>query len=339
MQEENKTYNPLVSVIIPCYNGGKYLAETLDSVSMQSYTNWECIVADDGSTDNSKTITESYIQKESRFKYVYHVNAGPSAARNLGIKASKGEYLLFLDSDDLIEKDKLKRQVEVFREFPSTDLVYGDMKYFTKTPDGKISLKENTDIYWKNGRISGKGDEIIPVLLKGNIMVVDSPLIKRTVFDKIGLWDTEIWFNEDWDVWTRCAISGLSFQFDDAENTDTLVRDHEDSRSRDIFKMFTHGLKVCLKIDEVVITRKYKNIIRPRIYFHQHFLDKGLLAKHAADKSQALTMATNLYRETNLVHYLLFAWLVQNAPFFCCKVFSRTTYLFNRVKCKILYEA
>jgi glycosyltransferase involved in cell wall biosynthesis len=329
----------MVSIIIPCYNAAGLLSETLDSVLQQTYRDWECLVIDDGSTDNSKDVVQSYINKDSRFKYFHQNNSGPSAARNLGIKLSAGGLLQFIDSDDLIEKEKLRIQVQVFTDFPAVDMVYGDMKYFTRTSDGQIKVKANTDEYWRNGKISGRGDKIIPVLLSGNIMVVDSPLIKRTVFDKIGLWDPEIWFNEDWDVWTRAALSGLSFKFDNTVGTDSLVRDHEDSRSRDTFKMFLHGLKVCLKINKVIKQREYKKIMKPKIYYHFQFLEKDILALYKTDKTRSLAKSTELYDETNLFHYYIFAWLIHHMPYYLCLKYSQLTYLFNRLKCKLLYES
>jgi glycosyltransferase involved in cell wall biosynthesis len=339
MPEVRNQYNTLVSVIIPCYNGEKYLSEALDSIIIQSHANWECTVVDDGSTDGSKEIVQSYMQKDPRFKYVHQNNAGPSAARNLGMKISNGIFFQFLDSDDLIEKDKLKRQVEVFYENPSCDIVYGDMKYFSRSLDGQMELKADDDTYWKKGKISGRGDEVIKVLLNGNIMVVNSPLIRRTIFEKIGGWDEQIWFNEDWDVWTRCALQELAFQFDDTRDTKALVRAHTDSRSRDVFKMYLYGFKVYLKIDDAVKLKNYKKIIKPKIYSIQRTMEKILLAKYKEDKPLSLDNASMLYKETNLFHYRIFTWLIHNMPCFFSQLYSGGTFLFNRLKCKIIYES
>jgi glycosyltransferase involved in cell wall biosynthesis len=92
--------NPLFSIIIPTYNRATLLSDTIKSVQNQTYTKWECIVVDDGSTDNTKEIVESLIQNDNRIKYVYQENAERSAARNNGIRNSSGDYICFLDSDD-----------------------------------------------------------------------------------------------------------------------------------------------------------------------------------------------------------------------------------------------
>lgn len=101
---------PLISVVIPTYNRAHYVCEAIDSVLAQTYKNIEIIAVDDGSTDNTKDIIQQY---SSRIKYIYQNNAGPSAARNNGIKQSNGDLIAFLDSDDIWLAEKLERQVEI----------------------------------------------------------------------------------------------------------------------------------------------------------------------------------------------------------------------------------
>ena len=92
----------LISVIIPIYNAEKYIEETLNSLVSQSYTNWECLLIDDGSNDCSKFRVERFCIEDQRFKYFYQNNAGPSAARNYGISLSVGDFIQFLDADDVL---------------------------------------------------------------------------------------------------------------------------------------------------------------------------------------------------------------------------------------------
>ena len=94
--------NTKVSVIVPCYNQAQYLDEALQSILNQSFTDWECIVVNDGSKDNTEFISNEWIKKDSRFKYVYQDNGGLSNARNVGIKKAEGEFILPLDADDKI---------------------------------------------------------------------------------------------------------------------------------------------------------------------------------------------------------------------------------------------
>lgn len=100
--------NSLISIIVPCYNQAQYLDEALQSVLDQTYQDWECIIVNDGSPDNTKVIAEKWVAKDSRFQYVYKENGGLSSARNAGLKVAKGEYIQFLDSDDYLVKTKLE---------------------------------------------------------------------------------------------------------------------------------------------------------------------------------------------------------------------------------------
>lgn len=115
--------NPLVSIIVPCYNQGDFLSEALQSVECQTYSNWECVIVDDGSTDNSKEVASSFCRRDSRFIYIYQDNQGPSVARNNAIKKSHGEYILPLDGDDKIHEDYLKSAVDVLKNRDDVKIV------------------------------------------------------------------------------------------------------------------------------------------------------------------------------------------------------------------------
>lgn len=122
--------NGLVSVIVPCYNQGSFLAETLESVLKQRYTLWECVIVNDGSTDDTEIVAHQFIERDTRFKYVIQKNSGLSAARNAGINNSSGEFILPLDSDDLISEDYLEKAVPVLISQPDTKIVYCQAELF-----------------------------------------------------------------------------------------------------------------------------------------------------------------------------------------------------------------
>src|SRR5690606_15837655 len=138
------TNTPLVSIIIPTYNRALLIGETLDSVLAQTYTNWECIIVDDGSTDNTEEIIRKYCEKDSRITF-YNRPAdkvkGPNAARNFGIENSVGEFILSLDSDDLILPQHLDLKVKVFQSNPEVDGVLS--KTILVDNDKVIIKKEN----------------------------------------------------------------------------------------------------------------------------------------------------------------------------------------------------
>jgi glycosyltransferase involved in cell wall biosynthesis len=101
-----------VSIIVPCYNQAQYLDEALQSVLDQTYIDWECIIVNDGSTDNTEEVVQKWVEKDSRFIYLYKENGGLSSARNAGLEVAKGDYIQFLDSDDFLDKTKLKLSLQ-----------------------------------------------------------------------------------------------------------------------------------------------------------------------------------------------------------------------------------
>lgn len=128
------TENPLVSIIIPTYNRAHLIGETLDSVLAQTYPNWECIVVDDGSTDNTDALMADYMARDTRFRYYHRPKdrlPGGNAARNYGFEVSKGEFIQWFDSDDLMVPEKLKLKVEAMLE-NNVDFVISKTKYFNK---------------------------------------------------------------------------------------------------------------------------------------------------------------------------------------------------------------
>lgn len=117
--------SPLISVIVSCYNQDQYLPETLDSVLAQTHLNWECIIVNDGSPDNTEEITKHYCEKDKRFKYILKKNGGLSSARNAGLAVAKGDYIQFLDSDDLLHPKKLELQLRHIIEQEADAVVSG----------------------------------------------------------------------------------------------------------------------------------------------------------------------------------------------------------------------
>lgn len=134
---------PLVSIIIPTFNNSKHIKATLNSVLSQTYTNWECILVDDGSIDLTETIAINYQEKDNRFQYYKRpedLPKGPSSARNYGVSKAKGDYLIFLDADDLLATTCLENRVAQFQQNPECDFLVFQMERFVEEPD--FSKKE-----------------------------------------------------------------------------------------------------------------------------------------------------------------------------------------------------
>ena len=127
---ENRKYSKKISVIVPCFNQNKYIKETLNSLKASTYNDWECVIVNDGSTDNSEDIIFSCIENDNRFKYIKQKNKGVGSARNLGISKSNGRYILCLDSDDKISNTYIERGIEYLDSNPICSIYYGNAKMF-----------------------------------------------------------------------------------------------------------------------------------------------------------------------------------------------------------------
>lgn len=186
--------NSMISVIIPTYNRANYLSEAIDSVLAQTYKNYEIIVVDDGSTDNTRKVLEKYSNK---IRYIYQENKGPSAARNNGIKNAKGELIAFLDSDDAWLPEKLERQLELFRKNDELGLVssayYSCDEYFNLP-----TLVREKDLSTKR--------KILPKLFVKNLFATPTIVVKKKCFTRVGLFNENYKFGEDWDMWIRIAL-------------------------------------------------------------------------------------------------------------------------------------
>lgn len=185
----------LVSVIIPVYNAEKYIVETLESVFCQTYGNYEVIVVNDGSTDNSMEVIKPFSGR-SNFRIVHQINSGPSRARNEGIKAARGTYCAFLDADDIMLPDRLALQVKVLDERPDAGLTYSDL----------ITFNENGVIHsTKKEFIRPHSGDVLRQLLKENFITTSTVLLRRECFDKVSFFDENIRHSEDYKMWLNIA--------------------------------------------------------------------------------------------------------------------------------------
>jgi len=193
---------PLISVIIPTYNHGNYLGRALQSVKDQTYTNWELIVIDNHSTDNTDEVIASFYNLQIKYLKI-HNNGVIAASRNTGINMAKGEWISFLDSDDMWSKDKLQVCVNYIDD--ETDLLYHDMSI--------IPQQKN---FFKRKMI--KSRQLRPpvledLLVNSNIIINSSVVVRKNLLDKIGGIDESIDMiaAEDYNTWLR--ISKLTNQF------------------------------------------------------------------------------------------------------------------------------
>ena len=188
-----KNYNPLISVIIPTYNHAAFLKEALDSVLSQTYTNYEIIIVNNFSEDNTIEVVESY-QNPLIHLYNFHNNGVIAASRNYGIKQAEGEYIAFLDSDDIWLPQKLEKQLAMFNKHDDLLLVSTNMSTFPGGRNNYLKLKHDTILSFKK-----------LLVLKENPILNSSVMIKKNVIDCIGLLDENSGIRavEDYDFWLR----------------------------------------------------------------------------------------------------------------------------------------
>ncbi len=183
---------PSVSVIIPTYNRARMIGEAIESVLSQAYNDLELIVVDDGSSDETRKVVSNYFPQVN---YLYQEHQGVSAARNCGIKHSRGEYLSFLDSDDLWLKEKLRSQMMFMESHPEAFICYTD----------EIWIRNGVRVnpMKKHQKYSGM---IFEHCLPLCIVSPSSVLIARTLFDKVGLFDEKLEACEHYDLWLRISV-------------------------------------------------------------------------------------------------------------------------------------
>lgn len=242
--------NPVISIIVPAFNYGHLIRETLASIASQTFVQWECIIIDDGSTDNTREMVHDLVNLDSRFRYVCHSNQGLSASRNRGIELSRGRYIQFLDADDLLEKSKLEHHCQYLETHESVEIVYGDVRYFrTDNPLQLFYSMFGEQKPWIPVLRSDGSDTLLTLLKK--TMPVNTPLIRREILSKTGYFDTSLSQVADWEFWIRCAEKGIRFQYYAPPESCALVRVHKDSMTHQRVK----ALEETLRMKKAVLAR------------------------------------------------------------------------------------
>lgn len=210
----------MVSVIIPIYNRADLIEETIKSVyNQEDYEGEiEIIVVNDGSTDDTLNVLEK-INMYIPLKIIDSENKGVCSARNIGLSYAKGDFIQFLDSDDLIAKDKFKEQILLLNKNPNADFCYSKSVYFFNDPENIIKIFPLSDINHEN---------VLPGFLISCLWPSHSPLYRKEACDKIGNWNTELKCLEDWEYGCRVGINNLKPIF--SSKTLAYVREHDGER-------------------------------------------------------------------------------------------------------------
>lgn len=216
----------LISIIVPCYNQAQYLDECLQSVLDQTYQNWECIIINDGSPDNTEEVALRWIEKDTRFIYLKKENGGVASARNAGIHKAKGEFVQFLDGDDLLEKLKFEYQIKFLKENPNVPIVFGASRYFFDGNNSDLYAIHPTGVI-PSIDINYSDENQLDVLLLKNFSTICATLYRKSVFDKIEFKNT---IYEDHLIHMELAFNGFKFHFVKENNGNCLIRLTSDSQ-------------------------------------------------------------------------------------------------------------
>lgn len=246
--------NPTVSIIITCYNQENYILNSLRSVKNQTFKDWECIIVDDGSTDNSANLIDGFIKEDSRFIYVYQENKGVTLARNLGFKLSRGGFIQILDGDDTLLPDKLKDQLKCFDQDPELYICICDHQHFFE----KKNLFEHYQfesieefpleqlIYkWQNG----VAFPIHAALYRRSLWLVEEELFPSDYKER----------SEDWVFNILVALKGKKYKFLDK----VLCNYHMtgESYTSDLFNSASSAIHAAFYINKFLPKKYQKNFI------------------------------------------------------------------------------
>lgn len=228
---------PKVTVIIATYNAIAYLPSTVDSVIQQTFTDFEVLIVDDGSTDE----TVEWVSKlvDPRVRLISQANQGVAVARNQGIMGAQGEYVAFLDADDLWEPTKLEKQVKCLEENPQVGLVNTSIVNIDEQgkPLGAVNAPD----------VEGN---VLKYIVEENLILCGSaPMVRRSCLEAVQGFDQKLMSAEDWDLWIRLAAR---YDFAVVREPLVLYRQHLNSKSNNIERHLKHRLKVIDKTFETV---------------------------------------------------------------------------------------
>lgn len=261
--------NQLISIIMPCYNAEKTLAESLQSIAQQSCLNWELIAIDDGSSDKTLKILNDFKGLyPNQVRIISHPNQGQVKSKNRGLDIAQGTFIAFLDSDDLWHPEKLSLQVADMIQHPEAGLCYTNGEYIDEASNhaGSIGINE---------RLNG---QCLHEFLMGNAIVASSVMVKKEILEQVGHFDESLTACENWELWTRISSVSDVIAIDKPL---VFYRRHSHNMSHNVEKM---------KRNRILVIQKNGH------QYQSRFSDMGLRTK------MALYRAYEFFGENALWH-------------------------------------
>ena len=271
---------PKISIITPAYNAVKTIAETIDSVSRQTFKDWELIVVNDGSTDDTLNILQQI--NEPRLKIINQPNGGVAIARNQGIEAAQGEYIAFLDADDLWVNNKLELQLQALEQNPDVIVAYSWTCFMDEQQQGYV--------YHSSPAYQYAGD-VYPRLLEGDFIHSGSNvLVCKSSLEGVGGFDRACSGCEDWDMWLRLAATGKF----------AVVPEYQIIYRR-AFGSTTSNVELMYKRGQYAINKAFQAAPNDLQYIRRHteanlgMYIASLYLQHGSDKTQAQKAGKQLF--------------------------------------------
>ncbi len=260
-------YTPTISVLIPCYNAERTIQETISSVLAQTFTDFELLVINDGSTDGTMSVLEQIT--DDRLKVVSFENSGPQKSRNRGIEKARGKYITFIDADDLWTSDKLASQLQALQNTPEAAVAYSWTDF----------IDENSNFLKHSRHIEMAGDVYEQLLIDDFIASGSNPLIKAEAIRAVGGFDENTLAGQDWDMWLMLAEK---FQFVAVPKVQILYR--KSCSSKTWSDNIRRQAKGHIQVMNKHLSNRKNLILKKSIYFAGryryllfHCLDQGRL--------------------------------------------------------------
>lgn len=243
--------NPKISVIVPCYNQAVYLDECLQSVLDQTFQDWECIIVNDGSTDQTEETAIKWTEKDKRFTYISKKNGGLSSARNAGLEKASGEYIQFLDSDDMIHREKFSKSLSGTKEYPLAVSQFTIYKNHTQHP-GYNRVEQNFLSF--EGIVLGWD-------LKFSIPI-HCALISRKLLEGFRF-DITLKSCEDWLMWIYITQNNPEVLLISEPLAHYRKEDNNSSMSSDLYKILQQRIKIF-----PILKKLYGDEIHDKLVYH-----------------------------------------------------------------------
>lgn len=277
--------NSLISIIVATFNRAHFISEALESISRQTYSNWECIIIDDGSTDSTETVLQPFLEKDSRFKYykrTTNYKKGLPGSRNMGLDLAKGDTIIFFDDDDIVHPENLKINIEILSAYKAKFCRY-DKKPFT----GKFKGRNTVE----NGyTITQVGLDDLDKMIKGELPFASCTVMwSKDCFETLRF-NEELHYAEEWELYSR--ILSMGFEGVSIDKVLYFNRKHPESNTGEFWQNSPKRRGAKVKAVKLVIDNlEERNLLSSSLthYFIRlsFFLKESTLLDYILEKSGA----------------------------------------------------